>query len=168
MTRTALVIAALLPVAAGSAAGCNAGGSLPANDSYAERYVGSWRATASADSSKAATSFSDYVFQGGGTLATLRSVVDGITVPPMQGAGIVHNAGGGVSCAFGSDWYSAEAATVIVGGACTDGIARDITLDFGGGTTALSPVTVRAVGGEVSWMEPIGWSFRRCDLHACD
>ncbi|MEO6950272.1 MAG: hypothetical protein ABI321_00560 [Polyangia bacterium] len=164
MTRIALVLATLFPVAAGFATGCDAGASLPANDSYAQRYVGSWRATASND----ATSFSDYVFQGGGTLTTLRSVIEGNTVAPMQGAGLVHNTKTGVSCAFGTDWYSADASTVLVGGECTDGIARDITLDFGNGTTALSQVTVRAVAGEVSWMEPVGWSFRRCDLHACD
>lgn len=158
MTRTALVFAALFPVAAG----CTGAGTLPATDSYSLSYVGSWRATADS------ASFSDYVFGKAGTLATLRAVVGGVTVDPMQGAGLVHNASTGVSCAFGPDWYSADATTVIVGGECTDAVARDITLDFGNATSKLSQVTVRAVDGEASWMEPIGWSFRRCDLHACD
>ena len=160
MTRIALVFAALFPVAAG----CTGAGTLPANDSFSQTFVGSWRATASAD----ATSFSDYVFENGGTLATLRAVVAGATVDPSQGAGLVHNGKTGVSCAFGTSWYSAAAATVVVGGECTDGTARDITLDFGNGTSKLSQVIVKAVDGEVSWMEPVGWSFRRCDLHACD
>ena len=158
MTRTALVFSALFPVAAG----CTAAATLPATDSYAVSYVGSWRATADS------TSFSDYVFGKDGTLATLRAVVGGVTVDPMQGAGLVHNAETGVSCAFGTTWRSADATTVIVGGQCTDEVERDITLDFGNSTTKLSQVTVRAVDGEVSWMEPVGWSFRRCDLHACD
>ena len=164
MTRFNLAAAALLPVGLLSAWGCSAASPLPATDSYAQRYVGSWRATAPGQ----ALSFSDYVFQGNGMLATLRSVIDGVTVTPTQGAGVVHNAKSGLSCAFGSAWYSADATTVIVDGECTDHVGRDITLDFGNGTSALSQVTVRAVGGEVSWMEPVGWSFHRCDLHACD
>jgi hypothetical protein len=136
---------------------------LPATDSFSQQIVGTWRATLSSD----AQSFSDYVFGDAGALATLRTVVDGKTVPPMQGAGVITSTDGQTSCAFGDAWRTTDT-QVIVDGTCTDGTERDIELDFDQEAVALASVSVMAVGGESAWMKPITWRFEDCALKSCE
>jgi len=144
--------------------GCNTD-PLPASDSYAQRFVGPWRVALAEDTHR----FSDYVFAADGALTHLRSVRDGQTVDEMLGAGLVHGSSATQpTCVFSGAWYSAGPATIVVGGACTDGNARDIELDFAD-SSSRSPtqVTAGAVGSQSDWMRNAAWRFQRCDLSAC-
>jgi hypothetical protein len=153
--RTLFLVAAALT-------GCSTQ-TLPATDSFSQQIAGTWRATLASD----AQSFCDYVFSTDGALDTLRTVVDGKTVAPMQGAGAITSTDGRTSCAFGDSWRTTDAA-VVVSSTCTDGLARDVELDFAQQAVALASVSVIAVAGESAWMKPITWHFQDCALKPCE
>jgi hypothetical protein len=137
---------------------------LPASNSFAQRFVGAWRiALIEGD-----PAFSDFVFSGDGKLTHLLSVANGQPVSPMQGAGMVRCPGEGTvpACAFGPSWYSRGVDTLVIDGACTDQVARDIELQFSD-ETRTAAVTVLSVGGEAGWSQRAAWRFEKCDLHPC-
>jgi hypothetical protein len=159
MKRSALLI--LLGLGLGAA--CEGGGSLTAGDTFDPRYVGAWRVTAADD----ATTFSDYDFSDAGKLTLLRSVVHDQNVDPMQSVSTVSGVTGGV-CVFDQTWFSDGGIAVTVGSSCTDGVVRQVALDFAADLAGISKVTVQSVDGQAGWMRPASWQFQHCNEHACD
>ena len=144
--------------------GCASPESLPASDTYAQRFDGPWR-IALVEGQQV---FSDYVFGADGKLTNLLSVADGQPVDPMQGAAMVRCPGVAdvPACTFGSTWYSRGVDTLVIDGTCTDAVARDIELQFAD-ETRTPGVAVHTVGGEPGWTQGAAWRYQKCDLHPC-
>jgi hypothetical protein len=147
--------------------GCSSGGTPAATDTFDQRYVGAWRVVSPEDP----TTFSDYDFSDAGKLTQLGAVVHGAIVDPMQGVSTVTGVAGSV-CVFAATWYNDSSSSMVVGGDCSDGVARQVDLAFVADTEAadrgVSQVTVKAVDGKTDWMRPAAWQFEHCSEHPCN
>ena len=72
-----------------------------------------------------------------------------------------------LSCVFGTEWHSLDAATLVIAGVCSDNVARPIVLAFnpdssmnaGFGANA----TIVAVDGDPNWShDNWDWAFQKC------
>ena len=89
--------------------------------------------------------------------------------------GVLEFCEGSPSCVFGDRWRSLGPSTLLIAGKCSDGVAREIRLDFPV-DRQFDPMTttpsLASVGGEAGWThDNWWWSFRKCkegtDEHAC-
>ncbi|MGE0871549.1 MAG: hypothetical protein AB7P03_23520 [Kofleriaceae bacterium] len=75
-----------------------------------------------------------------------------------------------LTCEPASTWHSVEHLLVLQG-ACSDGNARDIAIEFVTDTMQnieAGTVELKTVDGDAGWREPMwGWSFTRCVEATC-
>ncbi|MDH5673098.1 MAG: hypothetical protein OEZ06_13165 [Myxococcales bacterium] len=81
--------------------------------------------------------------------------------------GTVADATGSISCRFGSRWRADVPRTALIEGVCSDGLEREISLDFPFGLEAFGLIPVISVAGDTGWVHPgWPWSFRKCGQRA--
>jgi hypothetical protein len=130
-----------------------------------ERFAGEWMIE---QPSHATYEASWYRFHDGGQLEHLRDCAFGGQVP----TGFVTDAADSLRCVFGDRWTAADAETIVIDGACDDGIDRDIVLGFpsdtSGNASGQTAIDVRSVGGDVGWLHsPWDWVWHKCDETSC-
>lgn len=128
-----------------------------------------------------------YRFGGDGSLAALASVpadcsghlsehcVTGSVrdcVPDPQTGSCT----GATSCVFGDAWSSRGSSTLVVVGACSDAVAREIVIELSADPSSNTSFggaggTLVSVGGSPTWShDNFDWAFRKCessDLERC-
>jgi hypothetical protein len=114
-----------------------------------------------------------YDFRADGTLVHVKTWTYG-DKPEDYETGMVSDAEWKVICRFGSSWRSEGDATLVVAGACTDGVAREIALGFNDDPSANvwdAGARVVSVGGvaDAGWDHHFPeWRWAKCaSLDAC-
>jgi hypothetical protein len=145
----------------------------PATPGHAERFVGTWLVDQPMHALYEATY---YTFHADGRLSTGRSQPPdcGIHLERHCVTGSVakctkrysETCQGEPSCVFGDRWRSLAPATLIILGHCSDGVPREIRLEFAldeQGDLNEHSVTLVTVGGETDWShDNWAWAFRKC------
>lgn len=133
-------------------------GITPGGERHA-RFAGEWMVDQPTHALYEATY---YTFELDGT------VTIGRTCPEGYETGAVMNQETWVTCHFGDRWGSDGPATLIVAGACDDGVAREIVLGFpsdsSGNAAGVFSIEVASVGGQSEgWAHGFPeWRWVRC------
>jgi hypothetical protein len=73
-----------------------------------------------------------------------------------------------LTCVFGDRWSSRSSSVLVIAGACSDGVARDIAIELAADSSSNTGWggaggTLLSVGGETSWShDNWPWAFRKC------
>jgi hypothetical protein len=106
-----------------------------------------------------------YEFRADGTLVHVKTWTYG-GGPADYRTGTVSDPQWRVRCTFDGAWRSLDAATLVIAGACTDGVARDIVLAFNDDPSANAwdaGARVVSVGGDASWGHFFPeWRWAKC------
>ncbi len=104
-----------------------------------------------------------YLFHESGQLEHLRDCVGR--------AGFVSNASDSIRCQFGDRWSAEDGDTLVIDGACSDALGREMVLGFPADTNAnavgQSAVEVVSVGGEDGWHFEWDWVWQKCGDASC-
>ncbi|MFN7130559.1 MAG: hypothetical protein ACK4N5_00655 [Myxococcales bacterium] len=127
------------------------------------RFAGTWLIDQPAHATYEA---SLYELRPDGLLAHLEtfSVVDR---GPDYRTGSVSRPDGSVRCLFADWWRAPDARTLQLGSRCSDGVAREVVLEFPGppeGNALSAEVHIATVGGERGWVHrDFDWRFVKCN-----
>ena len=135
------------------------------DDQATGRFAGEWMIE---QPSHATYEASWYRFHDSGDVEHLRDCAFGGPVP----TGFVTDASGALRCLFGDRWTAADGETLVIDGACDDGIDRDIVLGFpsdpSGNATGQTAIDIRSVGGDAGWLHsPWEWRWQKCGETGC-
>ena len=171
----ALVLVALL-------AGCTQVGTNPPNDppndppatrEHDERFIGVW---AVEQPLHALYEVTYYAFDADGSLHDLASEPANCSGHLSKHCVTGSVASGETSCVFGDEWFSRGSSKLVVVGACSDQVDREIVIEMAADASSNTGFggaggTLISVGGEAGWThDNFDWAFRRCtssDLSAC-
>jgi hypothetical protein len=151
-------VAVLLPIVLASCAEHE-------DDPATERFAGEWMIEQPFHATYEA---SWYRFHASGAVEHLRDCTLGGPVP----TGFVTDPGDSLRCVFADRWTALGAETLVIDGACDDGIEREIVLGFPSDTSAnasgQAAIDIRTVGGEAGWTHvPWDWVWRKCGETSC-
>ena len=132
---------------------------------HAARFVGDWDITFTTNRDSSAS----FALDATGSVQVLRRGMG----TPLDA--IAEKPGSRLSCGVGARWHSEGEATLILDGACTDGVARAIRVGFPEDSTRNTASDLRvvlvSVGSDTDWRitDVQGpWVLRRCRASGCD
>ncbi len=167
MTRTTFAVLVVIAIPSLQACGGQTEGpdtTASTTTEHGARFVGNWDISFMTDRDSSATF----------TLAASGAIRVG-----RQGSGtpleaIAEKPGGTLHCAVGDRWHSAGSSVLVLAGACSDGVARDVQISFPADATGNASsdlrVTIASVGGESGWRATDfngPWMLQECPLTGC-